>query len=360
MTEPAPTQWQMVPFGELTAAHLDRWRTLQASDPALDSPYFDPAFAATAAAADPRVRIVLGLDAQDMVLTVLPLRVSRRAAYAAGFPAADFQGPICAPDTPFDARAMMRACRLSSLHLDHLRRGVRGVAGQAAGARPSPYVDISGGLEAYLGRVSKSGKSQLAEARRHERQAERDHGPYRFVADSTDPALLEQVIELKRRQYLSTGARDYFAVPEQRRLVTGLLGCVDGDFAGMLCAVFAGEHLLAAHFGIRRGPVLHWWFPVYDPVYSRLGPGWLLLRSVIAAAPQLGLARLDLGRGEDDYKRRAMTGSTTVDQLSVDLNPVRRVARRAEGRLREKAKSSEVIRDVVQRARRRGAGEPTS
>src|SRR5581483_6030982 len=92
---------------------------------------------------------------------------------------------------------------------------------------------------------------------------------------------------------------------------------------GMLSALYAGPELVAAHFGLRSGPVLHWWFPVYNPDLSRLDPGWMLLRAVIEAAPELGLERLDLGRGRDEWKRRAATGEQVVGQGAVIHNRLR-------------------------------------
>jgi CelD/BcsL family acetyltransferase involved in cellulose biosynthesis len=131
------------------------------------------------------------------------------------------------------------------------------------------------------------------------------------------------VIALKRRQYAATGSPDYFARAEHVELLRRLAGARDGDFAGVLSAVYAGEHLLAGHFGLRSGPILHWWFPVYDQRFSRLSPGWLLLCAVIEAAPELGIERIDLGRGVDEYKRRAMTGYQVVCQGAVIRNPLR-------------------------------------
>ena len=130
--------------------------------------------------------------------------------------------------------------------------------------------------------------------------------------------MLDTVIALKRRQYADTGARDYFSDLEHVRLLHRLLETRGSDFGGMLSAIYAGSHLLAAHFGLRAGPVLHWWFPVYDPAFARLSPGWLLLNAVIDAAPDLGVERIDLGRGMDDYKRRAMTGHHLVCQGAGD------------------------------------------
>jgi CelD/BcsL family acetyltransferase involved in cellulose biosynthesis len=212
-------------------------------------------------------------------------------------------------------------------------------------------VDVTGGLDGYLGRASRSGKDNLGQARRKAGKAERELGPVRFAVDTVDPGVLDRVIELKRSQYAATGAKDYFDAPGRRELLTRLLHTRATEFGGILSTVHAGEHLIAAHFGMRAGPVLHWWFPVYDAEFAHLAPGWILLRELIAAGPALGITRIDLGRGDDEYKRRAKTGETTVCQGMVTASSVRQVLRRARNSAVATAKSSPALRQLVRRVR---------
>jgi hypothetical protein len=65
--------------------------------------------------------------------------------------------------------------------------------------------------------------------------------------------------------------------------------------------LFARSTLLAAHFGLRSGILLHW-FPALSWLHNALGPGWMLMHEVIAAAPVNGLTRIDLDRGDKDWK----------------------------------------------------------
>jgi CelD/BcsL family acetyltransferase involved in cellulose biosynthesis len=347
---------RIVEMGELTVADIDRWLELRASNPALDSPYFHPAFVTAVAAARPGVRVIIGEDTLGAVTAFLPVQFDKRTCHPAGFPAVDFQGPICAPGFDFDIATALSTCGASMYEFDHLRDSLAAFERWIFGRQQSPFVDVSGGMDGYLTRASKSGKDKVAEARRLARRAEREFGPVRFVAESADAALLDTVIALKRRQYSITGSRDYFSDARHVDLLHRLLATSDTDCGGMLSAVYAGPHLLAAHFGLRAGPVLHWWFPTYDPEFSRLSPGWLLLRAVIDAAPELGLARIDLGRGIDDYKRRAMTGHQLVCQGAVIRNPLRRGVVLARRRLLEAIKSSPVapaLRSAVRNARSR-------
>ena len=196
-------------------------------------------------------------------------------------------------------------------------------------SRPSPFIDTTGGMDGYLGRASRTGKDNMGQARRRTAKAERELGPVRFEADIIDHSALQRVIAMKRAQYASTGARDYFADPRRAALLEQLSAHRDPEFAGMLSTVHAGPHLLAAHFGIPSGPVLHWWFPVFDSTFANLSPGWILLREFVTAAPTFGIGRIDLGRGDDEYKRRAKTGEVLVSQGVVQRSTPRRVLRRA-------------------------------
>jgi CelD/BcsL family acetyltransferase involved in cellulose biosynthesis len=169
--------------------------------------------------------------------------------------------------------------------------------------------------------------------------------------------VLDQLIALKRQQYSKTGARDYFADAAHVQFLHRLLERDSLDFGGVLSALYAGDDLVAAHFGLRAGPVLHWWFPVYDPKFSRLDPGWMLLRGVIEGSTEFGLTRIDLGRGSDEWKRRAATGHDTVCQGVVVRNPLRRRTTALRRGLVDGLKASPAapaLRRALYYARRRG------
>jgi CelD/BcsL family acetyltransferase involved in cellulose biosynthesis len=348
----------IVDMNELGSAHIERWLEFRASNPALDSPYFHPAFTATVAATGRGVKVIVGETADGSVASFLPVQFDKRTCRPAGWPGADFQGPICAPDLHFDVAAALRGARIASYEFDHLLDGLPSFEPWIFGREPSSLVDVSGGLDGYMSRASSTGKRRIKDAARLGRKAEREYGPVRTVIESSDPAVLDAVISLKRRQYQATGARDYFGDPRHVELLHRLLATSTGpEFGGLLSAVYAGEHLIAAHFGLRAGPVLHWWFPVYDPEFSRLDPGWMQVRAVLEAAPELGLERIDLGRGDGEWKRWLGTGYQLVCQGAVIRNPVRYRTASARRRFTQAAKASPAapaLRCVVRYARRHG------
>jgi CelD/BcsL family acetyltransferase involved in cellulose biosynthesis len=347
----------IVEMDELGSAHIERWLDLRSSNPALDSPYFHPAFTAAVASTRPGVRVIVGEAADGSVASFLPVQFDKRTCRPAGWPAADFQGPICAPNVDFDITAALRGAKIGSYEFDHMLDGLPGFEPWIFDREPSSYVDVSGGLDGYMSRGGGTGKRRIKDAARLGRKAEREYGPVRTVVESTDSSLLDVVIALKQRQYQATGARDYFADPRHVELMHRLLATGnDLEFGGPLSAVYAGEHLIAAHFGMRAGPVLHWWFPVYDPEFSRLDPGWMQVRAVLEAAPELGVERIDLGRGDGEWKRWLGTGYQLVCQGAVIRNPLRHRTASARRRFEQAAKSSPAapaLRSVVRYARRR-------
>ncbi|MGV9800991.1 GNAT family N-acetyltransferase [Mycobacterium sp. NPDC003449] len=314
--------WFLIDFDALDATRLAAWRHIRGGNPALDSPYFHPAFAGAVHATFGDVTVATFDD--DVWL---PIQVRNRVARPAGWPGADFHGPVAAPGVRIDPLHLVRACGLRALRFDHVSDDRTDFAKWVDDREESPFIDVTGGLDEYLGRLNKPSRDKLSRVRRMTNKAARQLGDVRLVPDSRDPAVLDWVIANKRAQYHETGAYDFFAMPARRDLVHRLAQTRIDGFAGMLSAVYAGDTLLAAHFGLRDGAVLHWWFPVYEREHADLAPGWILLRELIAAAPAMGVTRIDLGPGDEDYKRRAMTGSTVVCQGEVTPDRVRHTLR---------------------------------
>lgn len=319
----APTA-RLVALDELGDEEIGAWHALRAANPALDSPYFHPGFAASVQATGRPVAVVVLRDTAGAVSALLPGHREGAVLQPVGWPGADFQGPVFAPGkAPSPAEFLTGGLRV--LTFDHLIPQAPDFEPWIISSQPSPWMDITGGLDGYLDRASRSGKDKMKEARRCLARAERTCGPVRFGVDALDDDALTRLIELKRAQYTATGSRDYFAKPGHIELMHRLMHIREPGFGGVLSTVHIGDRLMAAHFGIRSGHVLHWWFPVYDPAYAQLSPGWILLRQVIDAAAELGITRLDLGRGDDDYKRRAKTGETVVNQAFVSNSATRRM-----------------------------------
>ncbi|TRW85406.1 GNAT family N-acetyltransferase [Mycolicibacterium sp. 018/SC-01/001] len=314
--------WTLTSFAELEADQRQAWSDVRDSNPALDSPYFHPAFAGAVHEMFGNVQVAV-----DDGHAWFPVQVHKRRARPVGWPGADFQGPVAAPGASVDLHELVSTTGLHALTFDHFPEARGDFTPWVDGYLDAPFIDVTGGLDGYVHRIDKASRDKLSRVRRMTNKATRQLGEVRLVWDVQDPRLLDWLIDTKRSQYATTGAYDYFAMQRRRDLIHHLARTRVDGFAGILSAVYAGETLLAAHFGLRDRSVLHWWFPVFDRSYAEFAPGWILLRELISAAPQLGLTRIDLGPGDEDYKRRAMTGSVPVAQGEVTAAQWRRKLR---------------------------------
>lgn len=312
--------------GELGDAHWAAWLAYHRTNPLLDSPCFHPQFARGLVASGYDVQVAVA-ERDGAVEALFGFERDGRRGRPMGAPMNDFQGVIAAPGTAFDADALMRAAGLRTMAFDHLLRDLQVLGEHVERSLPSPYCDIGGGLDAYRARLGATGKATLSTTLRLARKAARELGELRLDFQCTDPAVLETLFAWKSRQYRETGVHDLFAQERPRRFLRWLMAQrepVDG-FCGAMTTLHAGDRLLAVHLGMRAGRVLHWWFPSYDASLAAYSPGRVLLAKIAEAAPALDLARIDLGKGDDVYKARCMTGSVAVCEGHIETGTLQRV-----------------------------------
>ena len=72
---------------------------------------------------------------------------------------------------------------------------------------------------------------------------------------------------------------------------------------GLMINLYAGDLLIGGHFGVRQGATYHPWIASTNPAMAAWSPGQIFFLRAIAAMPELGLTRYDLGPGHDHYKR---------------------------------------------------------
>lgn len=90
-------------------------------------------------------------------------------------------------------------------------------------------------------------------------------------------------------------------------------------FGGMLSVLYAGDKVVAAHFGMRSRKVWHYWWPAYNPDFARYSPGVGLLLEMARSARPLGVETIDLGKGGQPYKQRLKNASVSLAEGTVEL-----------------------------------------
>ncbi|MGO4524737.1 GNAT family N-acetyltransferase [Microvirga sp. 2MCAF35] len=301
----------VVPGGELPADLVTRWGQHQESSPLLFSPFFRPEF--TQAVAKVRRDVFVGVI--DGGSAFLPFqRNFLGSGQPVGGPVSDYHGFIAAPEFRCDMVAVMRGCGLRTWGFNHVLAQQTMFAPWRVIDTDSPIVDLD--------QHEAPGSTALyADHRRKRRRLEREVGPIEVELQSTDPSMLHFCLEWKSAHYRRIGAPDLFSRPWARALIDVVASHRSPEFSGMLSVLRAGGQPIAAHFGLRSGNVWHYWFPTYNPQFQRYSPGILLLLDMMAGAKELGMSRIDFGRGDNDYKLRIANQRVPLIEGTVVTNP---------------------------------------
>jgi CelD/BcsL family acetyltransferase involved in cellulose biosynthesis len=309
---------EVVPARALTADRLATWSRIQKDDSALASPFFCPQFTRIVASARDDVHVGV-LEKDGRVFGFFPFQLGRlRAGVPVGWRISDYQGVVAEDGATWDAKDLIRACGLKTWEFDHVIAARSQFQPFVRTRRESPFIDVSHGFEAYLQKRREAGFGEIATASRKMRKLAREHGELRFEPHVADSEALTTLLRWKSEQYLRSGVANVLAEPWVRQVLELAHTTQEDDFAGMLSMLFAGDRVVAAHFGVRSNSVWHYWFPAYDPEFSRYSPGIALLLKMAEQAPALNLGMIDLGKGETRYKLGLMSGAVPLIEGRVE------------------------------------------
>ncbi|MFI6598201.1 GNAT family N-acetyltransferase [Nonomuraea sp. NPDC050536] len=288
--------------GELGDSERSRWRELQKADPSLDNPFLSVEFALAMDRLRDYVRVAVIQDA-NRIVGFFPYE---RHSFGIGKPLGGFlttcHGLISIPDLKIDAKALLRACKLSVFDFDHLVAGQPTFAQYETDVRPAPVMDFTSGFEAWIDQVKANSPKNLKTVRYKERKLGREQGDLRFAWASADKKVLDTLLTWKSDQYRRTGRVDRFAQPWIVQLIEEMHGLSTPDFSGVLTMLYAGDVPVAGHFGLRTATTLVGWFPAYDTEYARYSPGIVHHLQMAEAAAGAGLHMVDMGKGGKEYK----------------------------------------------------------
>jgi CelD/BcsL family acetyltransferase involved in cellulose biosynthesis len=291
---------------ELTADLRQRWRDLLSADPAFASPYVCPELTLAAAAVRDDVFVGLLSDGGG-IAGFFPFQRHGEEGTVVAEGVCDYQAVVVDPELAWSAAELLRGCGLRTWSFTYLAAGQEPFRPFHRQLLPCAFMDLARGYAAWAGERRAAGSRMLKDTARHRRRLERRAGPLRFELHTPDPGVLARLMEWKSAQYRRTGKTDWFAIPWVAALVERLHGVQTPGFAGLLSALWAGDELVAAHFGLRSRAVWHWWYPAYDRRFAADSPGLILDLAMAERAEALGIARIDLGR-VCDHKARLMSG----------------------------------------------------
>jgi CelD/BcsL family acetyltransferase involved in cellulose biosynthesis len=289
--------------------HAWRGTTQCARD--LNDPFLTPEFAQLVAAARPRARVAV-LE-QDGLIGFFAFELGPSGlARPIGHGLSDYQAVI-APDALLDGAELLRACRRPVLRFDHFDERQAALLGARYVKRcASPFIDLQHGWAHYVAERRRASQTLFATAERKARKLGREVGSLCFEPDCHDHAVLERVIRWKREQYRRTRVPDVLARDETRELLHQILDAGEPEFSGVLSTLRAGDQLVAAHFGVRSEVALRWWFPAYDATFAPYSPGVTLALRLAEWAAGRSIRRVELGKGDEQYKQRLGSGERIV------------------------------------------------
>jgi CelD/BcsL family acetyltransferase involved in cellulose biosynthesis len=324
----------VLPVNRLSSQHLLAWDRWQRADKALDSPFFRPDFTQAVAAIRPGVAVAV-LEEDGQLAGFFPFQ---RGRWGTGKPVggrlSDFQGLVTRPGLSWSADELIRGCGLNVWDFDHLVAAQQPFQPYYFRTEDCAYIDLSNGFEGYQAERRLAGSTVVRRTLRSAFKLEREVGPIRFLPRITDPSVLAALVAWKSDQYRRTRATNVFAFPWARQLLEHVLGCSGEPFAGVLSALYAGDHLVAVHLGLYSYGVIHWWFPAYNRSFGEYSPGLVMLMELAKFARSLAIQRIDLGKVNLHYKTRCMSGTIRVAEGSVAVHPLVRAMRRGWHRTR--------------------------
>ena len=330
-------QFRVAPLNDLTEEDFASWRRVLADNPHLDSPYQHPEFARCVARVRPGVEVAVA-ELDGAAIGFFPFqRIGRNVGRPVGGRLNDCHGFIAAANLPWEVRELMRACRLSSWDFHYLPTDHSQMKEHQERTLESAYIDISCGFEQYIEKLSS--KRLVKELKRKSRALEREFGELHFEWHQPDEQALATLYRWKSDQYERSEITDVFSFPWTTELLREIRSQSGNEFAGLCSTLHVGDRIIAVHFGMRAGRVLHHWFPAYDPDLRKYSPGLIHLLAMAEAAQEHGVERIDLGE-VCHYKSRVMSGSRPFATGRVEYDPIRRLLRTGYQRTREWVKNS--------------------
>lgn len=301
----------------------DSWNAIQRANPALASPYFSLGFLDAMAAARRDTRVVI-IRENGSVKGFLPLhRGVMGHARPLGGPLSDHHGFIAAQGAQFDLEAIMGKAGLKVFDFFGALGTQDSFTPHAHETDGSWVIDLADGYDEWIAARSAIEPKAFRNLRARRRKLEEETASFKFRIHDDRPEVLTRALEWKSAQYRRTGHFDVFSVDWTRKLIDTLLGGGLDNTSGLVSSLEINGELAAIHVGMRSERVLHYWFPVYDPQFSKLGPGLNLLLEIARELASEGLHEIHLGPGEYDFKRELaswqfplVTGFATAPSLA--------------------------------------------
>jgi CelD/BcsL family acetyltransferase involved in cellulose biosynthesis len=297
-------------YFELTEGELAFWRGTVAHNAQFQRAFKTATFCEAVAKIDDKVRVLV-IYGDDKVIGLLPLRVHHAWVGRFGVyePVAgemtDYFGAIVSSGIVLHMPSVLKSAGIGAVIYTHLDETQAAYGLEGEEARIGLRTLIRGQGAAHWEHLRTLDKKLVADTERRERKLAAEHGDVTFELQSARPEVdLEELINLKKAQYTRTGRDDAVLFDQANAsLLRGLLRSNCSECSGLLSVLRVKGKLVAAHFGLRSGGTLHFWFPVYAKEYASFSPGRILYRYVLHEGSKIGIRVIDRGEGDTQAKR---------------------------------------------------------
>lgn len=342
---------------DLGPPEIERWRELQQQALTLQNPFLSAEFAVAVARSRPRARVAVVSDDANRVAGFFAFEADRLGiAQPIGTGLSDSQGFVHDVDLDWSWSELLRAAKLRLCTFDHLivdnlqtREGWI--------VRASPIIDLTGGYEHYIAEAHQRSKKTQKNLRYQERRLANDFEQVEFHFGAPDIRQVTKVLALKSRQYRTNGFHDIMGRADVKQIVDEL-ACADSpSLMPAFAALTVDGQLIAGDFSLRSTSVMAGWIAAHDVEYARYSPGFVRTMRTIRACADVGLTYLDMGKGDEDYKRPLTNGFLEVAEGAVMRRSLLATASRASAaprtRINNYILAHPELRSFVRRTRRK-------
>ncbi len=312
----SPIVVEVVSASELMGPMADRWEAMRASSAALASPFFSSRFANVVGNLRPEAKIAV-VFRDETIVGFLPFEFASRSVLdPIGKAFNDAHGILCDPNAPLNYCHVLDSLGAKMYRFHALAGPVTPESHFIFGTSPSFLANLESHPEGYV-QFLLSRRATIQKQERKTRKMIRDLGPVRLELDCRDPSVLSRLIALKRDQYQRTFIFDILGVPWAQEMLRELWFDPKQSCRGLLSVLYAGDTLVAAHYGMLEGGILHYWFPAYESRFHQYSPGTAMFLEIALQAPSIGIRKIDLGYGEQPYKHKFVDTLTQMPYGAV-------------------------------------------
>jgi len=304
---------------QLTPEDLAAWNAILAGNPTLDSGYYRPELTQAVARVRSDVEVAV-VTVNGQAKAFFPFqRGDNNCASAVTGRLSEFHGMIVPTDFALDPREIVKACGLRSWRFDHAPIWRSELEPFAWARSESPFMDLTGGYDAYTEKLRERGSSAIKQTQRKQRKLAREVGPLRFEYDTDAPEAWDALVKWKSEQYVRTNTLDIFRYDWVHDQLNAIRAAKCPEFSAPLSALWAGDQLAAVHLGLASSTAMQIWFPAYNRDLQNYSPGLVILLELASAAAEHGIRRIDFGKGEERYKYEFSTDVLPLLEGGVDF-----------------------------------------